>query len=169
MSYEPNHIVCYLAGFIANDVMDKCVGWRNQIINHYTNWKGAGLPYPIVFLNPLNGEDFSKISGDGLKGCFPPNAIFWKDYKSIEKSDIIIANMDTFGMSRAPIGTISELTIAWMLKKPIILITNNDTYKNHPFISYFTCWQIETVEELLEKKVINKFYKAWNTSLIERT
>lgn len=165
-NYNPNHLVIYLAGYIAGEVIDQCVGWRNKVIEHYMNWKDQGIPYPIVFLSPCNGENFSEITPNGLKGCFPSQAIFHKDYTAIEKSDLIVANMDTFGMTRPPVGTISELTIAWTMHKPIILITNDIVYKEHPFIKYFTSWQIDSVDELLEKKVINQFYKALHSTLI---
>ena len=164
-NYNPNHMVVYLAGYISGDVIKECIEWRKRIVEHYEKWKGKER-YPIVFLSPLNGENPDKISSNGIKGCFPSQAIFHKDLSAIDKSDVIVANMDTFGMARPPVGTICELTLAWSKQKPIILISNDVVYKEHPFIKYFTSWQVDSVDELLEQKILNQFYKALHTTLI---
>jgi len=150
----------YLAGYINSSVMEQCVGWRKKIRQHYESWPGG--KYPVDFLDPINGEDFTCIKNEGLYGVMPPHAIVHKDYTAIEKSDLIVANMNTFGQTRSPAGTICELAWAWQMHKAIVLITDENSYINHPFINYFASWIVSSVEDLLEKKIINQFYKAWN-------
>jgi hypothetical protein len=157
-----NDMKIYLAGYINSEVIEECLGWRKRVRGFYDNWKGG--PYPIDWIDPLNGENFAEITMDGLKSKLPTNTIVHKDYRSVAICDLIVANMNTFGRSRPPIGTICEIVWAWEMHKPIIMITEDPIYKFHPFLEYFTSWIIPTVDELLEKKVINEFYKAWHSA-----
>ena len=150
----------YLAGYIQGSVIEQCTSWRKKIREPYSNWKGTGKSYPIVWLDPLNGEEFGEISPDGLKGVMPPHTIVHKDYKCVEICDLIIVNMDTFGQDRPLTGTICELAWGWQLHKPIIMITDEDKYRIHPFLEYFASWIVSSVDEMLDKKIINQFYKA---------
>ena len=152
----------YLAGFINGTVLDKCIAWRKQIREHYENYKGAR--YPIDFLDPLNSGELDNIDAKGLTSNLPRNAIVQKDLLSIENADMIIANLDTFGESRTPTGTICEIAIAWYLRKPIILISNETNYTQHPFLSYFASMIVKDVEELLSQKYVNVFFKAVNSA-----
>lgn len=154
---------CYLAGFINGNKLKECIEWRVRIREHYNNYKGER--YPIEWLDPLNSGELDHIDAQGLKSNIPRNAIVQKDLLSIENSDIIIANLDTFGELRPPIGTICEVAIAWHLRKPIILITNNDNYKEHPFLSYFASMVVKDVDELLSQKYVNLFFKAINSAI----
>lgn len=155
----------YLAGYISGEVLEQCLSWRKKIREFYDDWKGQGIPYPINWLDPVNGENYAEISKDGLTSNMPSNAIVHKDYLSVVKSDLIIANLSTFGCLRPAIGTISEITIAWTEHKPVVLITDEEMYKNHPFLKYFSSWIVDTVDELLSKKIINEFYKSWHTAI----
>jgi len=152
----------YLAGFIQGTVIEKCVEWRKKLRSVYDNWNGK--PYPINWLDPLNGERFEEISSDGLKGVMPPHAIVHKDYKCVEKADLIICNMDTFGQERPLTGTICELAWAWQLHKMIIMITDEPKYKFHPFLTYFASWIVPDVETLIREKVINQVYKSLHSA-----
>ena len=161
--YTMGDMKCYLAGYIQGSKLDECLEWRKRIRDHYESYKGKR--YPIDWLDPLNGQEMATISQDGLRSSVPANSIIHRDYTSVMKSDIIVVNMDTFGESRPLIGTICELAWAWEHHKPIVMITDEDKYKYHPFISYFASWIVKDVDELLEKKVINYFYKGWNNAI----
>jgi hypothetical protein len=152
----------YLAGFIQGTVIDQCYGWRKRIREYYNHYHGKR--YPITWIDPLNGEDFAEISPDGLKGVMPPHTIVHKDYTSVQICDLVVVNMDTFGQSRPLTGTICELAWAWDKHKPIVMITDEPNYKFHPFLEYFASWIVPTVDELLDKKIINEFYKAWHSA-----
>ncbi|MEM4260870.1 MAG: nucleoside 2-deoxyribosyltransferase [Candidatus Woesearchaeota archaeon] len=153
----------YLAGIIDGTNIDKCKEWRTKIITHYTNWKNTGKNYgDICFLNPLNGED--QISDDGLSSHLPGKAILTKDYNAIKKCDLFIVNMDTFGVARPPIGTIMEIAFAYEFKKPVMMITTEELYKKHPFISNMVDWYFDSVDDMLNQKAINIFYKAWHSA-----
>ncbi len=88
-------LYCYLAGRIAGDCIDKCLAWRHKIVDYYKDYKGRGA-YPIVFLDALNSKEADSIDKQGLTSAIPPNLIYQKDLLSVEKADIIIANMEDY-------------------------------------------------------------------------
>lgn len=143
----------YLAGFIHGKKLKECTEWRLKIRNHYlsTGW-------PLEFLDPLNGKELGTISNDGLKADVPASAIVDRDFASVKKADLIIANLDRFGEDRVPVGTISELSWAWMLQKPIIVISNELQYIDHPFITKFASWIVPSIEILFKEQIIDYMY-----------
>jgi len=152
----------YLAGFINGNKIEECVSWRRNIREFYNNYKGA--KYPIEWLDPCNGYELANIDAQGLTSNLPANMIVDKDFLSVNNSDLVIANMNTFGEERPPIGTICEITWAKFLRKPVIMISDNPLYINHPFLKDFTSVIVPTVEELLDKKYINSFFKSINSA-----
>ncbi len=85
----------YLAGRISGDRIGSCLTWRQDIINHFKNYKNQGA-YPISFLCPLNSGEASSVDKQGLTSSIPPNLIYDKDLLSVRTADIIVANMDDF-------------------------------------------------------------------------
>jgi nucleoside 2-deoxyribosyltransferase len=152
----------YLAGYIHGEVIEQCVAWRKKIRKFYENYKGQ--KYPIEWLDPLNGKDLESISADGLTSSCSPNVIIHRDYQSVIRSDLIVVNMNTFGKDRPLTGTVAELAWAWEHHIPIIMITTEKKYKEHPFIKAFVSDFVDSVEDLLDKKLINLFYKGWNNA-----
>jgi len=147
----------YLAGYISGAKIEECVKWRKDIRSYYLN-KGWD---DLVFLDPLNGDERESIDDEGLESSLiPGKALVHRDYESVKNSDLIIANLDTFGAERPLTGTIYELAWAWEFKTPVIVITTNPRYKRHPFIIDTACMVVESVEELIEKKYLNYFYKG---------
>ena len=149
----------YLAGYISGNKIKECTDWRKKIREHYDYWKG-GSKYPICWLDPLNGKNFGEIDKTGLKSDIPGKAFVYRDFKCVAEADLIIVNTDTFGESRPLTGTVFELAWAWYLKKPVILISTEDNYRFHPFVVDTATLIVPSVEELLEKKYVNYFYKG---------
>ena len=165
----------YLAGYMSGEKLKETTEWRKQIRKHYRKWeerllgnKGLGfdqktewLAFPMAFLDPYNGKEFETIDKKGLTSSIPANAIIHGDYMSVTKSDIIVANLDTFGADRPSIGTHWELAWCWQMKKPFVLIVPTgmkEIYTKHPFTSQAS-WVVESVNELLEKRVLETFYR----------
>jgi hypothetical protein len=103
----------YLAGRICGEHIDKCLKWRQDIINHYKNYKKKEIPvfnfdgsleridkeyeaYPISFLCPLNSGEATSVDKKGLTSSIPPNLIYDKDILSVLRADVIVANMEDF-------------------------------------------------------------------------
>ncbi len=110
-------------------------------------------------MDPCNGEE--DVSADGLSSSIPSQAIFTRDYQCVKRADLLVVNTDKFGQDRPLVGTIFELAWAFEHHIPVIMITQEEMYRKHPFLENNVAWYFETVEELLEKKCINFFYKGW--------
>jgi nucleoside 2-deoxyribosyltransferase len=149
----------YLAGFMSAEFLEETTGWRKQIREHYKM-----KDWPITFLDPYNGKDLETISLDGLTSSIPAQALVHRDYMSVSNADIIVANLKTFGSKRTPTGTICEICWAWQMHKPLILITDEEQYKKHPFTSYFASSMYDNVEDMLEDKILEYFFKGLNNA-----
>jgi len=147
----------YLAGYISGEKIEECIKWRKDIRSYYVN-KGWD---ELVFLDPLNGDDRETIDYEGLSSTVIPNkAIVHRDYQSVKNADLIIANLDTFGAERQLTGTLFELAWAWTFETPVIIISNNPRFNKHPFVQDTASMIVSSVEELIEKKYLNYFYKG---------
>lgn len=105
----------YLAGRIAGECIDKCLSWRQKIINHYANYKGRGV-YPISFLDALNSKEADSIDKKGLTSAIPPNLIYDKDILSIREADAVVAMMDDYmeeGLPPSPEAIKQEKERGW--------------------------------------------------------
>ena len=146
----------YLAGYISGKKLNECLEWRKKIREHYLmkSWND------IIFLDPLNGKKFEEIDEEGLKSNIPQTAFVPRDHKCVKDSDLIIVNLETFGESRPVTGTIFELAWAWMYRIPVITISTDKNYTEHPFIQASSAIIVGSVDEIIEKKYINYFYKG---------
>jgi 5-methylcytosine-specific restriction endonuclease McrA/endogenous inhibitor of DNA gyrase (YacG/DUF329 family) len=156
-------ISVYLSGYINEKKLEDCIKWRRQIIEHYNNWND-GEGYPIVWLDPMNGE-VGKIENHGMSSSMVPGkALLMRDFNSVKMADIIVANLDTFGGKRPMIGTMFELAWAWQQGTPIIIIAKDNYYINHPFIKEIASMTVSSTEELLQKKFLNYMFKGLVTA-----
>jgi hypothetical protein len=153
---------CYLAGFIEGNHIEQCIGWRKRLATHYLS-----RAWDIVWLDPINGKAIGDITPDGYKSSIPGKAFVSRDIKCVEEADLVIANLDNFGAERPIIGTMCELAIRGYLRKPLIIITDNYIYNDHPWIKDFASIMVSSVDELLEKKYIDYFYRGTVTARYE--
>lgn len=118
----------YLAGRIAGNCMDKCVGWRKELRERYAKYKEVSNPcthcartefkifnkpescpqchgakviksyesYPIAFIDPLNSGETKTCDKLGLTSHIPANLIFDKDWLSVDRADVIVANVEDY-------------------------------------------------------------------------
>ena len=150
----------YLAGFISGKKIVECTDWRLKIRNYYNQ-----MGWDITWLDPLNGKEIGTINSDGLKSAVPWRGIVDRDFMSVSNADMIVANLSSFGEERPPIGTLSELAWAWTMKKPIVLVSGDFKYFEHPFIKEFCSWIVPDVDTLLKLKIINYFFKGINSAV----
>ena len=180
----------YLAGYMSGEKLKETTEWRMKVRKHYREWEKIPkvshyetLPlsetrievvdqvegwkaFPISCLDPYNGKEFATIDKKGLKSHIPANAIIMGDYLSVSKADIIVGNMNTFGASRPSVGTQWELAWAWQMKKPIVLITDDENYIHHPFTGQAS-WIVPDVDTLLKEKVLETFYRRMAGAIYE--
>ena len=155
----------YLGGIMLGGNMQKpTVDWRYKTRKHYENWKGQGM-YEICFLDSWNGEVGGVIDNEGLTNtAVPGKAIYEGDKQAIQKANIVIANFNQYGSKRASVGTFMECGMALAWNKPLILIVPEDEFdrwSKHPFTSQAVAIY-KSVEEMLDSKILNWFYKRTN-------
>lgn len=167
----PNNIMTvYMGGIMLGGEFQKpTVDWRYRIRKHYENWKGKGS-YEICFLDPWNGEVDAEIDNEGLtNNRVSGKAIFAGDKEAIRKSDIVLANFNQYGSKRPSVGTYMECGMALAWNKPLILIVPEDEvtrWSNHPFTAQAVAIY-KSVDEFLESKILNWFYKRTNSAIYE--
>lgn len=137
----------YLAGYISGEKIKECIFWRNKI--------KIGCSQTFNFIDPMDAhsEPEKTIDVKGLKASdCSHNDVFYRDYNCVKNSDILVANMDTFGaISRPLTGTIFEIAWAYEWKIPIILIADDENYTEHPFTRMTSLAMLPTVEKTIEK------------------
>jgi len=149
----------YLAGFMSGKLLKETTAWRIKIREHYMM-----KSWDIIWLDPYNGKDLATITGDGLKSSVPSQAIIHRDYMSVEQADVMIVNLNNFNSGRTSTGTICEIAWAWQMRKPIIMITDEAQYKEHPFTSYFASAFYPSVDAMLNDKIVDYFYQGINNA-----
>lgn len=160
----------YLGGImLGGDMQKPTVDWRYQIRQHFQNWKGKGI-YEICFLDPWNGEVGGIIDDEGLtNNKVPSKAIYEGDKKAIQKANLVVANFNQFGSKRISVGTFFECGMALAWNKPLVLIVPEDElerWQKHPFTSQASAIYT-SVDELLESKILNWFYKRTNAAIYD--
>ncbi|MCK9542115.1 MAG: hypothetical protein M0R03_08805 [Novosphingobium sp.] len=155
----------YTAGFMAGEVQEQCLEWRKKIIKHFKYYKKENetqwTSYPVVILDAYNGPEMDTIDAKGLTSNIPPNAIRDGDYLSVKKSDLLIINLDNYGCDRFSWGTPTEMAWAidlWHQPTIVICPKHLSAMLKHPFIQRAS-WVVESVDEMIEKKCVNYFYK----------
>jgi hypothetical protein len=158
--YKTPVLTIYLIGLMSGEKLKETVGWRVQVRKHYEDWKNTGKPYPCRFIDPYAGPELTSIDPKGYTSNIPASAIVDGDMLSVKSADLLIANLDTFGGSRGPIGSYYELGAGLILNKPTIIICPDTNLQRHPFVKKASVI-VNSVEELLEQKWINYFFKRF--------
>ena len=161
---------CYLGGIMLGGIYQKpTVDWRYKIRKYYEDYKGKGR-YEICFLDPWNGEVDAVIDNEGISNeSVSSNTIYQGDVLAIQKANVIVANFNQFGSIRPSVGTYFECGMALAWNKPLILIVPENEYERwlkHPFTSQ-ACAIFRNVDEMLNSKILNWFYKRTNTAIYD--
>lgn len=160
----------YLGGIMLGGNLQKpTVDWRYRVRKHYANWKKKGM-YELCFLDPWNGEVDTEIDNEGLtNNRVSGKTIYEGDKLAIKKADIVVANFNQYGSKRPSVGTYFECGMALAWNKPLVLIVPVDElvrWKNHPFTSQAVAIYT-SVEEFLDAKILNWFYKRVNHAIYD--
>jgi len=146
----------YLAGNISSD--PETYKWREEATKL--------LKDKYTILNPAANKFNKTLIKDhkGDAGGFLEEAIgksqailITKDFALVNSADIILVNLQIVTPEKPLIGTLFELSWAWLLRKPIIAIMGNNIYSKHPFVTCAISAKVNSVEEAAE--VIKEFFQ----------
>lgn len=131
----------YLAGPIEGCDEDEANGWRLRVQNM--------LPHNIVGISPLRCEPLKEICVD--KMWTNPRAISTKNWYDTENCDLILAYLPKKLNERRPsIGTIIEIGWAIGLRKPLIIVSDDNYLINHPLIKDNSSWCLTNIDDAVE-------------------
>ena len=137
----------YLAGLISTD-HPQSLQWRKDARRLIYDKS----PRLVHIISPMDGKDqLAQFTRDG--GVTDPmltsKDVVMRDYLDVERSHVILANLNTYGATRPSIGTYSELAWAWILTKPVVAFVDSGAYviRNHPFLREFVTRYEETLED----------------------
>jgi len=127
-----NKPIIYLAGPIEVVTKEESAEWRLKCI--------LRLQRHYEILNPCAWSHEYKDEDSGL--IFDAEGMVKRDMSAIDKSDILIVNVDNHGW-----GTASELTYAYMMGKGTYVYGKHST---HPFVQHHTSHPFENLDEIIE-------------------
>jgi len=135
----------YLAGPIAGCTQEEATEWRDHICTFF--------PYGIVGISPLRCEPLK----DGMTYTEPgatekkwsdPRAIATKNWLDTESCDLVLAYLPKALNERRPsYGTTIEIGWAIGLRKPLIVVSDDDYLMNHPLIKHNASWRFDNLED----------------------
>lgn len=145
-------MIVYLAGLISTDHPES-LAWRPDVeFLLKANWK-------LDSLSPLRGKDMTKSEDGGISTPDQGSkSIIIRDYNDIERADIMLVNLNTWGSTRPLVGTLMELAWAWQMKMPVVAVCDKGDVlmRQHPFINECVSHYCETMEEAIE--FIGRYY-----------
>jgi len=135
----------YLAGPIAGCTAEEATEWREYVCTFF--------PHGIVGISPLRCEPLK----DGMTYTEPgatekkwsdPRAIATKNWLDTESCDLVLAYLPKELNERRPsYGTTIEIGWAIGLRKPLIVVSDDDYLMNHPLIKHNASWRFDNLED----------------------
>ena len=138
----------YLAGPIAGLTDVEATEWRG--------WVKERLRYGIVGISPLRCEPLKEGMVYTDDGATDPmwsdaRAINAKNWLDTESSDLVLAYLPKEMNDRRPsIGTIIEIGWSIGLRKPLIVVSDDEYLMEHPLIQRNASWRLENLEDAVE-------------------
>lgn len=118
----------YTAGPITGTTYKGCTGWRDYVEKKLTDF--------FEVLSPMRNKAYlekeHQIQDHYNQYLSTPDGIMCRDMWDIERCDILLANV--LGAQKVSIGTVMEITLAWWLRKPVILAIDNNIH-THAMLS----------------------------------
>lgn len=134
----------YLSGPISGLTYEQSIGWTDYA-------KTELAKDGIDGYKPLRGKKFLKdvgqigeyVSVDHWMST--PKAILERDSYDVRSSDVILVNL--LGAKTRSLGTTSEIGMAYVLNKPIVLVMEKSgNCHDHPFITEPPKWWVDNLD-----------------------
>jgi|TARA_B100000959_G_scaffold95563_1_gene101371 nucleoside 2-deoxyribosyltransferase len=138
----------YLAGPIA-----EC---DDKEANEWRDWVTSRLPYGIIGISPLRCEPLKEgmrytDPGATEKMWSDPRAIATKNWLDTESCDLVLAYLPQELNERRPsYGTVIEIGWAIGLRKPLVVVSDDEYLMEHPLIQHNASWRLDNLEDAVE-------------------
>jgi hypothetical protein len=141
-----DHYRVYLSGPIWGRSYIEATEWRNQVYEELADYAEIldpmrdrllpdGMSEDDPILSCLTSEDPSLATDRGIVA---------RDYYDTITSNLLIVNLT--GATRASIGTIAELSWAYHLHIPTIVIIEPDSVHDHAFVREMTSYRVKDID-----------------------
>ena len=141
MSSKPK---VYLAGPIQDCNRREANDWRDDVTFSLRQHNIIGIS-PLR-CEPLIGETYNGGNADPRFGT--ARAIASKNFFDVANCDMVLAYMPrNLEKSTLSIGTILEIGWAFGLRKPVVLVTDDERLVKHPVMNSNVAWLLPTLED----------------------
>ena len=144
--------VIYLAGPIAGLTETEATTWRKDVSARLSDASNGN----IIGISPLRCEPVKPgmtytTPGAVDKMWSDPRAINAKNWLDTESSDLVLAYLPKQMNDRRPsIGTIIEIGWTLGLKKPLIVVSDDNQMLDHPLIECNAAWRLDNLDDAVE-------------------
>lgn len=132
----------YLAGPITGLSWDQCVGWRKQVTQELGEF--------IDCFSPLRHKDYlnqvieiKDVHEEHIMSS--QRAIFARDMFDVSRCGGLFVNF--LGAKRISIGTVMEIAVGWQLRKPIIVIMEDNNIHQHSMLREASPFLVKTLDD----------------------
>jgi nucleoside 2-deoxyribosyltransferase len=141
-------ILVYTAGHIRGLHYDVATGWLDEV--------REGVADNVGLISPMRAKEYLKGTVI-LDGTYENDllanskAIIARGKWDIRRCDVLLANLDLVP-DKISIGTICEITLAYELRKPVIIIMSDpdNNVNNHPFVTLEASWIVKDIQEAID-------------------
>lgn len=135
----------YLAGPISGLSYREIGTWRNQFAKK--------LPYYMKIIHPLRYQTYlesEKIIGDAYedKVLSSQKGLTERSRHDLMRCDLLVANL--LNAKKVSIGTVMEIAWADILRKPIVLLMEDNNIHDHAMIREVSGFRVRTIEEAVD-------------------
>ena len=138
----------YLAGCITGLRKEEANGWRDEITQVLSHTDGVKCISPLRCEPHVTGLYQLSYPDDPKFGTL--KAIQSKNEYDVRNCDIIIAFLPKVHWQNVSYGTVAEIAMAYMLNKPVILVSDRPEIYGHPLIIGHVSWHVESLEEAVD-------------------
>lgn len=138
----------YLAGPISGVSYNEAMNWREYVSNKFNSG--------IFAVSPMRLKEFLR-GVESIDHSYPEElmsntkSIYSRDFYDCAHCDILFVYLPRELNERRPsIGTLVELGWASARDIPVVLVTDDDNYKNHPLVYELASWVVDTLDEGVE-------------------
>jgi len=140
--------IVYLAGPIAGCTEKEANDWRYYV--------QGNLPVGITGISPLRCEPLEpgmRYTEEGAtsKMWCDPRAIATKNWLDTEAADVVLSYLPKEMNDRRPsVGTIIEIGWAIGMRKPLIMVSDDEYIMNHALIKHHASWRLDNLDDAID-------------------
>ena len=133
----------YLAGPITGESWGEATDWRKYVGDAFADVGIEGV-------SPLRSKEYL-LNEVAIADRYDQHilstskGIFTRDFYDVSRVDGLFVNF--LGAKKVSIGTVMEIAYAWSLRKPIIVVMDQDNMHQHSMLREASGWIVDSIED----------------------